>query len=201
MILLLRNLTGILLHVMVLCLLCSCLGKRGISEVRERPYSVEYEDNSTLRLSDHNEDIFIDLRTSSTGKPMENLAIHYPALFPGGEIIRPGDREEYVKINGHTAYKVTFGTKYIRKRKRLPEAEKGLIVSIPEGWTATTMEDPVTGKPISVMYGPVIPQHKIMYLVQGNSRVYYILLKADGNSIEKASKDFEKLVKEGIDYQ
>lgn len=197
----LRSYTCISLCVMVLCLLCSCFGKRGITEVKYKPYAVDYEDDSTLRLSDQTDEIFVEVRATSTSKPMENLAIHYPALFPGGEIIRPGDREEYVRINGHTAYKVTFGPKYIRKRKRIPEAERGKKTAIPEGWTATTMEDPVSGKPIPVMYGPVIPQQKILYLVQGKSRVYYILMKADGDSIEKATRSLDSFVKEGIDYQ
>ncbi len=178
-----------------------CFGKRGLYEIKERPYPVLHEDDSTVRLGSKDDNVFIEIRSVAANKPMENLAIYYPALFPGGEIIRPGDREEYVKVNGHNAYKVVFQTKYIRKRKRITGSEKEAKKSLPNGWTIMTMEDPLTGKPIPVMYGPIIPQQKILYVVQGTSRIYYVLLRADGDAIDAAVKTFDKLVKEGIDYQ
>lgn len=178
-----------------------CFGKRGISEIKDRPFPVLYEDDSTVRLGRQDDDVLIEVRSIAMGKPMENLAIYYPALFPGGEIIRPGDREEYVKVNGHNAYKVVFRTKYIRKRKRIKGSEEEAKKNLPEGWTIMTMEDPMTGKPIPVMYGPIIPQQKVLYLVQGKSRMYYVLLRADGDAIDSAVKTFDKFVKEGIDYQ
>ena len=178
-----------------------CFGKRGINEIKERPLPILYEDDSTVRLGRQDDDVLIEVRSIAIGKPMENLAIYYPALFPGGEIIRPGDREDYVKIKGHNAYKVVFRTKYIRKRKRIKGSEEEVKKNLPEGWTIMTMEDPMSGKPIPVMYGPIIPQQKVLYLVQGKSRMYYILLRADGDAIDSAVKTFDKFVKEGIDYQ
>ncbi len=178
-----------------------CLGKRGGYEIKERPYPVVYEDDSTVRLGSKDDNVLIEIRSAATSKPMDNLAIYYPALFPGGEIIRPGDREEYVRVNGHNAYKVVFQTKYIRKRKRIIGSEEQVKKSLPPGWTIMTMEDPISGKPIPVMYGPIIPQQKILYLVQGTSRIYYVLLRADGDAIDSAVKTFDRFVKEGIDYQ
>ncbi len=181
--------------------LAGCLGKRGISEIKEHPLPVTYEDESNVKMGGAEDDVFIEVRSVATGKSMNNLAIYYPALFPGGEIIRPGDREDYVKVNGNNAYKVVFRTKYIRKRKRIKGSEEDAKKNLPEGWTIMTMEDPMTGRPIPVMYGPIIPRQKILYLVQGKSRIYYILLQADGNAIDSAINTFDKFVKEGIDYQ
>lgn len=178
-----------------------CFGKRGVYEIKERLYPVLYEDDSTVRLGSKDDNVFVEIRTVAASKPMENLAIYYPALFPGGEMIRPGDREEYTKVNGHNAYKVVFQTKYIRKRKRITGSEEEAKKSLPDGWTIMTMEDPMTGKPIPVMYGPIIPQQKIIYLVQGTSRIYYVFLRADGDAIDSAVKAFDKFVNEGIDYQ
>jgi len=178
-----------------------CFGKGGISEIKEHPFPILYEDDSTVRLGRQDDDAFIEIRSIAKGKPMENLAIYYPALFPGGEIIRPGDREEYIKVNNQDAYKVIFRTKYIRKRKRITGPEQDANKNFPDGWTIMTMEDPITGKPIPVMYGPIIPQQKVLYIVQGKTRIYYILLRADGDAIEAAVKTFDKFVKESIDYQ
>lgn len=185
----------------ILCLLCGCFGSRGMTEIKKNPYSNTYQDDSTARFSDGSDNAFIEVRKTKTARPLENLAIHYPALFPGGEIIRPGDSEEYLKINGNNAYKVVFRTKYMRKRKRLDGKLGDSRGKIPEGWTAMTMEDPLTGKPIPVLYGPVIPEQRILYLVQGNSNIYYLFLRADGEAIDSAVKEFDGFVKEGIEYR
>ena len=128
------------------------------------------------------------------------MAIHYAALFPEGEIIRPGDTEEYVKIDGRNAYKVVFRPNYIRRRKRIDGKKKLSPENIPQGWTLTNVEDPTTGKPTPVLYGPVIPRQKILYLVEGDPYIYYIFFRADGDSIEPARKKFEEFVRKGIKY-
>lgn len=179
----------------------ACLGTRGIEAIKARPYPVLYEDYSTARFGDEGDNAFVEVRTAKTSRPMENLAIHYAALFPGGEIIRPGDSEEYLRIDGHNAYKVVFRTKYIRKRKRLQETGNGGEKEVPEGWTPMTMEDPLTGKPIPVLHGPVVPQQRVLYLVQGDTKVYYVFLRTDGDSIDEAVKNFDQFVREGIDYK
>lgn len=178
-----------------------CFGTRGFTEIKAKPYDLIYQDDSTSKFGDHNDDVFIEVRTAKISRPLENLAIHYTALFPGGEIIRPGDSEEYLRIDGHNAYKVVFRTKYIRKRKRVENKGGVDQDKVPEGWTAMTMEDPLTGKPIPVLHGPVIPQQRIMYLVQGDSYIYYIFLRADGDAVDQAIKKLDTFVREGIEYK
>jgi hypothetical protein len=192
---------GIVTCAAVLFLLAGCFGNRGLTEIKKNPYSLAYQDDSTAQFADGTDNVFIEVRKTKTSRPLENLAIHYPALFPGGEIIRPGDSEEYLKINGNNAYKVAFRTKYIRKRKRVEGILGDTRNKIPEGWTAMTMEDPLTGKPIPVLYGPVIPEQRSLYLVQGNSNIYYMFLRADGDAIESATKEFDTFVREGIEYR
>jgi hypothetical protein len=179
-------------------LVSGCFASGGISEIRVFPYPLVYEDESLERFADPQNDTAIEVRKAKISRPLDNLAIHYQALFPGGEIIRPGDHEEYLKMNGKNAYKVVFRTKYIRKRKRLPE--QAANAEVPAGWTRKTIEDPITGKPIPVLYGPVIPQEKILYLVEGSTYLYYILMSADGDEIEPARKRFEKFVREDVQY-
>ena len=179
-------------------LVAGCFASGGISEIRTFPYPLVYEDESLERFADAQTDTSIEVRKAKISRPLDNLAIHYHALFPGGEIIRPGDHEEYLKIDGKNAYKVVFRTKYIRKRKRV--RNQGAEVEVPDGWTRKTIEDPVTGKPIPVLYGPVIPQEKILYLVEGTIYLYYILMSADGDAIEPARKRFEKFVREDVQY-
>ncbi|MCX5863105.1 MAG: hypothetical protein NTW27_13415 [Deltaproteobacteria bacterium] len=197
--------TGICFRVLisagVLFVLPGCFGSRGITEIKSQPYPVIYQDDSTARFNDGSDNIFIEVRTTKTPRPLENLAIHYPALFPGGEIIRPGDGEEYVKVSGHNAYKVVFRTKYIRKRKRVEQKLGEGRDKISEGWTTMTMEDPLTGKPIPVLYSPVIPEQRVLYLVQGDSYIYYIFLRADGDAIDAATKEFDTFVRDGIQYR
>ncbi len=184
----------------VTLLLTSCLGSRGFKEITAGPYPLIYEDDSIARFGSPDDSTFVEVRKTSVSKPLEHLAVHYRSLFPGGEIVRPGDREEYVKVNGKNAYKVVFRTKYIRKRKRLEKDSAISPESIPKGWTAAKMEDPVTGEMIEVLHGPVIPQQRILYLVQGDPYVYYIFLRADGDVIQSARKKFEKFVNEDIKY-
>jgi len=175
-----------------------CFASGGISEIRAFPYPLVYEDESLERFADSQSDTSIEVRKAKISRPLDNLAIHYQALFPGGEIIRPGDHEEYLKIDGKNAYKVAFRTKYIRKRKRI--RNQATDAETPPGWTRKTIEDPVSGKPIPVLYGPVIPQEKILYLVEGSTYLYYILMSADGDAIEPARKRFEKFVREDVQY-
>lgn len=159
-----------------------------------------YQDDSTARFGTSDDSVLIEVRRARTSRPLENLAIHYASLFPGGEIIRPGDSEEYVKLNDKNAYKVVFGTKYIRKRKRIPDQGKQ-SESIPEGWSAAKMEDPETGQSVAVARGPVIPRERILYLVQGDPYVYYVSMRADGEAIESARDRFEKFVRQEIKYR
>lgn len=181
-------------------LLTGCIGARGLKEITASPYPLIYEDDSIARFGSTDDNAFVEVRKTDVSKPLEHLAVHYRSLFPGGEIVRPGDREEYVKVNGKNAYKVVFRTTYIRKRKRLDNSSTDTSQSIPDGWTRATMEDPVTGEVIRVLHGPVIPQQKILYLVQGDPYIYYILLRADGDVIKSAREKFEKFVNEDIKY-
>ncbi|MDQ7782652.1 MAG: hypothetical protein RDU20_07225 [Desulfomonilaceae bacterium] len=181
-------------------LLTSCLGSRGLNEITASPYPLIYEDDSTARFGNSDDSAFVEVRKTGVSKPVEHLAVHYRSLFPGGEIIRPGDREEYVKVGAKNAYRVVFRTKYIRKRKRVENNSATDSTSIPEGWTSAKMEDPVTGETIRVLHGPVIPQQKVLYLVQGDPYIYYILLRADGDVIPSAREKFERFVNEDIKY-
>jgi hypothetical protein len=131
---------------------------------------------------------------------LEHLAVHYTSLFPGGEIIKPGDREEYVTVNGKSAYKVVFQTRYIRKRKRVTDSTELDAAEMQQGWTRAKMNDPVTGESIPVLHGPVIPQQKILYLVQGDPYIYYIVLRADGDVIQSAKQKFDEFVHKHIKY-
>jgi hypothetical protein len=179
-------------------LVAGCFASGGISEIRSFPYPLAYEDESLERFADPESDASVEVRKAKISRPIDNLAIHYPALFPGGEIIRPGDHEEYLKIDGKNAYKVVFRPKYIRKRKRVPDQDSS--TDVPAGWTRKSIEDPLSGKPVQVLYGPVVPQEKILYLVEGSTYLYYILMSADGESIEPARKKFEKFVREDVQY-
>jgi len=172
-----------------------------MTEITSYPYPVTYQDDSSVRFTDKDDSIFIEVRKTEVPRPLDSLAIHYTALFPGGEIIRPGDNEEYVKINGKNAYKVVFQTKYIRKRKRMDEKAGPNSGQIPPGWTSASMEDPITGKRIRVLLGPSIPEQRILYLVQGDSYIYYIFWKAEGESIEPSRKKFEEFVRQDISYR
>jgi hypothetical protein len=197
----LRILFTVLSAGIVTVLVQSCFGPAGMSEIKYKPLPLIYEDNNLARFTDARDDVSIELRKAPVSKPIENLAIHYPALFPDGVTIRPGDREEYISIGGKNAYKVVFSTKYIRKRKRLKEKPGKGDQDMPPGWTESTMEDPVSGKMMPVIVGPVVPERKILYLVPGSRNVYYVLLKLDGTNSEDAIKDYDKFVKEGIDYR
>ncbi|MEJ2716521.1 MAG: hypothetical protein P8182_05195 [Deltaproteobacteria bacterium] len=148
---------------------------------------------------DEDDKVFIEVRKAKIEAPVDNLAIRYRALFPEGEIIRPGDREEYVDVDGRKAYRVVFRTKYIRRRKRLAKGQEP--ENIPEGATIHSILDPATGESVPVLYGPIIPRQKILYLVEGKHYIYYILLRADGDAIGPAEKKFEEFVRTGINYQ
>ena len=180
-------------------LLQSCFRPAGMPEIKYKPLDTIYEDDSWVKFRDTNDDVSIELKKASVSKPIENLAIHYLSLFPDGETVKPGDREEYVTIADKMAYKVIFNTKYIRKRKRIAE-KTGNDKKTPDGWTESTMEDTVSGKEIPILVGPVIPQRKILYLVPGTENVYYLMLTIDGTDHEEAIKSFDKFVREGIKY-
>jgi hypothetical protein len=186
---------------LVFVLLAGCITSRGIIDVGSYPYPLTYEDDSSEKFSDSEDTVSIEVRRRKVSRPLENLAIHYAALFPGGEIIRPGDTEEYVKVDDRNAYKVVFRTNYIRRRKRLETKGKPNPSDAPPGWTLVNIEDPTTGKPIPVLYGPVIPRQKILYLVEGDRYIYYVFMRADGDSIEPARKKFEEFVRKGVKYE
>ena len=92
-----------------------CQAPRGITELHAPPYPVTSEDEARETLGDDEDKVFLEVKRARIPKPLENLAVHYRAYFPGGEAIRPGDRESYVKIKGRNAYKVVFQTSYIRR--------------------------------------------------------------------------------------
>jgi hypothetical protein len=192
------SLVGLALLLLVGGMLGGCFAARGMSEIRAFPYPIVYEDELTERFSDAETGATIEVRKARISRPLDNLAIHYQAIFPGGEIIRPGDHEEYVKVGDKNAYRVVYRQKYIRKRKRADD--KKSLENIPAGWTVRSTEDPATGKPVKVLLGPVVPQQKVLYLVEGPEHLYYVLLTADGDSIEAARKKFEKFVREDIQY-
>lgn len=179
----------------------SCFGPVGMAEIKYKPLPLISENSSFVKYEDSGDDVSIELRKAPVSKSVENLAIHYPSLFPDGETIHPGDREEYVTVNGKTAYKVIFNTKYIRKRKRLKTKSGKSPEDIPSGWSESIWDDPVSGVKTPILVGPVIPERKILYLIPGSENVYYVLLKVDGPDYEDAIKKFDKFVKEGINYR
>jgi hypothetical protein len=185
---------------LVVCL-AGCLGTYGITEITDHPYDIIQEDDSSAKFGLRDDDAFIEVRKVPSPRPIENLAINYGALFPEGEIIRPGDTEEYTKIDGRNAYKVIFRPKYIRKRKRLDDKAGTKTEEPSEGWTQVTINDPLSGRPETIMQGPIIRRERILYLVAGDQYVYYILMRADGDAIEPARKKLEKLVREDIKYR
>ncbi len=190
-----------IIWLLVPVLLTGCFAARGIVKVGSQPYPLIYQDDSTEKFSDSEDAAFVEVRRKKVSRPLENLAIHYAALFPGGEVVRPGDTEEYVKIDGRNAYKVIFRPNYIRRRKRIDPKKKLDPGKIPLGWKVANIEDPTTGKLTPVLYGPVIPRQKILYLVEGGPFIYYIFFRADGDAIEPARKKFEEFVRKGIKYE
>lgn len=103
-----------------------------------------------------------------------------------------------MKLDGRNAYRVTFREKYIRKRKRSPQNFR--TEDLPKGWTLSKILDPETGKPVRVIQGPVVPSASMLYLVEGEKYVYYMLLRADGDSIGLGKKRFMEFVHKGIKY-
>jgi len=187
----------------VLMAVCStgCFSARGIAEITTYPYPLLYEDDSTARFGTTDDSVLIEVRRTRAPGHLKNMAVRYMSLFPGGEIIRPGDGEAYVEVDGKTAYKVVFQPKYLRKRKRVRENFTSGRQEVPEGWTPARMEDPITGKTIRVLHGPVISQYRSLYLVRGDSELYYLFLRADGDQVEPARKRFEEFVRNGISYK
>ena len=190
--------TFLLLPILAFIPLAGCFSARGLPEVRSEPYQVIYRDDGAMRFGDRDDNVFIEVRRASIPKNIDNLAVHYSALFPGGVKITPGDREEYVTVAGRKAYKVVFQTSYIRQRKRL-EGDP-VPDDLPEGWTLHHMVDPSGGPSIPVIHGPIIPRERILYLVEGKSCIYYIFMRADGESIGPAKEKFDEFVEKGIDY-
>jgi hypothetical protein len=190
---------SVVIGILLGALTAGCATTQGISEIRSHPYPLVQEENSAEKLANEDDTVFLEVRKAKVEGPVDNLAIRYRSLFPEGEIIRPGDREEYVDIDGRKAYRVVFRTKYIRRRERL---ESGLKPeNLPEGATIRSILDPATGETVPVLYGPVIPRQKILYLVEGKHYIYYILLRADGDAIGPAEKKLEEFVRNGIEYQ
>jgi hypothetical protein len=188
---------GVLSLIVLSCAIHGCMSGANLSLIKSKPAPLVYQDDSAARFNDPEDTVFVEVRTAGISKPIENLAIHYFSLFPDGEAIHNGDTEEYSTVNGRNAYKVLFRPAYIRKRERIDAKEK----QIPAGWKTATIEDPHTAKPVRIMYGPVIPRQKILYLVEGRKYVYYVFLRADGDAIEGAGRKFEDFVKNGIDYK
>ena len=178
-----------------------CFGRAQVKDFSSPPAPIIYEDETTTKFRDNDDDKFIEIRKTPTSRPIENLAIHYPALFPGGEVIRPGDTEEYTIVNGKNSYKMVFRTKYIRKRKRLNEKDLSEDFKAPEGWTKSSIEDSSTGAKVPILLGPVIPQHRVLYIVPGEQNVYYLFLRFDGDNYEQAIKDFDRFVREDMTYK
>ena len=181
-------------------ILAGCFSTHSFREIVRTPYPLVEQDDAATRFGNQEDDVAIEVRKAKIDRPVDNLAVHYVTLFPDGEVIRPGDTEEYVKVGDKNAYKVTFRSKYIRKRKRCDESQQLTPAEIAKGWKMTVIRDPHTTKPVQAMYSPVIPTQKILYLVEGTSHVYYVLLRADGDAIKDGQKEFEKFVREGIDY-
>jgi hypothetical protein len=176
-----------------------CFAARGVTELSLKPFPVIYEDEEAVRFGEKDDSALIEVERARISAPLENLAIHYRAFFPNGATVRPGDKEEYVEVAGKNAYKVTFATDYVRRRARIakPEQEK----NPPEGWTVRRIEDPSTGNVIPVLYGPVIPRQRALYLIEGDKYLYYVFMRADGDAIEPTKKKFENLVENGIAYK
>jgi hypothetical protein len=193
-----RRVLRFLSLILFACLITGCFSGRGIREIKSHPYSQIYKDDSTARFANKDDTVFMEVRTAAIPRSIENLAIHYSSLFPGGESVRTSDSEDYSKIDGHIAYKVVFRPEYIRQRKRVAD-NRQLEDPLP-GWTEKMIEDPVTGKSIRALYGPVIPRQKILYLVEGKKFVYYIFLRADGDSIKPARRKLENFIAKDIRY-
>lgn len=188
----------LIIPILALIPLAGCFSARGLPEIRSEPYPIIYRDDGVLRFGDADDNVFIEVRRVPISKETGNLAIHYSALFPGGVKITPGDHEEYVTIAGHKAYKVVFRISHIRKRKRF---EDGISAKdLPEGWSLHHMVDPSSGASIPVLHGPIVPRERILYLVEGRSYIYYVFMRADGESIGPAKERFEEFLKEEIDY-
>lgn len=179
--------------IVVIASLAGCFSARGLIELEAPPYPLSYEDDSTARYGNPDDTVFIEVRRTEVPRPLENLAIRYAALFPGGEIIRPGDTEEYSTVEGRKAYKVIFQPTYVRYRKRIDPEKKD--EPPPSGWTRSTLEDPETGKPSDVLYGPTVRRYRVLYLVEGDSYVYYVFMRADGETIDSAKTKFEEFVR------
>jgi hypothetical protein len=189
----------IMLWCLIACMLAGCFSTRGIREITVEPYPKIYEDDSTARFGDKDGNVFLEVRRAKLSRPLDNLAIHYGTFFPGGPPVKKGDRENYVKAAGRTAYKVVFNKKYIRHRKRL---EKKLEPDeVPSGWTQITIEDPATGKAVPALSGPTVDRRRILHLVEGDRYLYYIFMRADGDSIEGAQKALDEFIQKGIDYK
>lgn len=184
---------------LVTAALAGCSATRGVTELTLKPFPIIYEDEEAVRFGDKRDQALIEVERARVGTRLENLAIHYRAFFPNGATVRPGDREEYVKVAGKHAYKVTFPTEYVRRRERItkPEQEQ----DPPEGWTVRRIEDPTTGDTIPALYGPVIPRQRAFYLVEGGKYLYYVFMRADGDAIEPTKKRFADLVENGIAYK
>ncbi|MFH0822308.1 MAG: hypothetical protein V2B18_06115 [Pseudomonadota bacterium] len=170
-----------------------------MTEIGSRVYPVLHEDDTATRLGSKTDDVFIEVRKERIPRPLENLAIHYRTFFPSGEIIKPGDAEEYVKVNGRNAYKVVFAPKYVRHRERVPTDAP--TDSTKPGWTRKKTTDPESGETIEAVYSPVMPRYRVLYLVEGDRYIYYIFMRADGPAAESAKEALNKLVYQGIKYR
>ncbi len=176
--------------------IAACATTRGISEIADPPCRVIRQDKEEAVFGDDQDNVRIEIEKAKISKRLFNLAIYYKTFFPEGETIRSGDVERYLRVDGRNAYKVVFRPKYIRKRTRYKKGQE-----IPPGHKLKTETDPATGKPRKVLYSPIVKRYRTLYLVEGDEYLYYILLRADGESAPAAQKEFEQFVHEGITYQ
>lgn len=184
------------LFIILFLISSGCITTRGLNEIKSDPYPVVQKGKTETRYADPDNSVSIEVKTIKKTNPVKNLAIYYPTLFPGGLPVRAGDTEEYLRVQGKNAYKVTFKPTMIRKRKRYTEGEP-----IPPGWVKGKMEDPDGGKTAEILYGPVIPKQLVLYLIEGDTMVYNIVLTAEDGEIESAKQKFEQFVQNDIAYK
>lgn len=184
---------------LVLLSLPACFPSKGLVEVKKRPLPVLSEDDSTLRMGDEKDRIFIEVRKAPSSGAPGNLAIRYEQIFPGGPAIRLKDRDRYLNLGENVAYRVDFEPSYIRYRKRIPIDDENF--KAPEGWSVREFNPRESENSQKILVGPVTKRQTVLFLVEGNDYIYYVFGRADGSAIKAMIKIIEDLVEEGIDYR
>ncbi len=187
-----------LIFSLVLVSMPGCFSTKGLIEVKKRPLPVISEDDSTLRMGDEKDRIFIEVRKAPSAGAHGNLAIRYEQLFPGGPAIRLKDRDRYLDLGDNVAYRVDFEPSYIRYRKRFPTSDENF--KVPKGWSVRKLNPNGPDNSQKILVGPVTKRQTVLFLVEGNDYIYYVFGRADGSSISAMMKIIEDLVEEGIDY-